>query len=427
MPGPGENTSPPTGQQTPPPVPLATDELTLDWAADDWGDLVHNRPFAVLQPNTVADIVATLSWAQGQQVPCLARGQGHSLHGQAQSTDGIVIDMRPLNTIHEIGADHVVVDTGARWIEVLRATLKHGLTPAVLTDYLQLTVGGTLSAGGIGGTTQHHGLQTDNVRALEVLTPDGKLHTCSPNQNTALFDAARAGQGQHGIMTHAAIGLIPAPTHVQRHKFHFRDVSAFLAHQRHLVGRFDYLEGLAQPDLNGDFHYTLDVGRFHSSDEGPDPDELLDELARADTSAEVEDVPYFDFLNAMAPQEEFLRSHGSWYHPHPWINVFLPDTATDDVVTTTMSELTAADLGEFGLVLLYPFPTHTITTPGFAKPNEPLAFLLALLRTAAPDDDAALNRMLTGNQTLRERTFAAGGTVYLEPNRSFSDQAEWHS
>ena len=44
------------------------------------------------------------------------------------------------------------VDVGGKqlWIDGLRATLRHGLTPRVWTDYLRLTVGGTLSNAGIG-------------------------------------------------------------------------------------------------------------------------------------------------------------------------------------------------------------------------------------------------------------------------------------
>jgi FAD/FMN-containing dehydrogenase len=47
----------------------------------------------------------------------------------------------------------VTVEAGARWSEVLRATLAQGKTPPVLTGYLELSVGGTLIAGGVGVTT----------------------------------------------------------------------------------------------------------------------------------------------------------------------------------------------------------------------------------------------------------------------------------
>ena len=43
-----------------------------------------------------------------------------------------------------------------------------GLTPPVLTDYLHLSVGGTISVGGIGGATSRFGTQADQAS----LAPD---------------------------------------------------------------------------------------------------------------------------------------------------------------------------------------------------------------------------------------------------------------
>ena len=53
--------------------------------------------------------------------------------------------MGRLRTIHAVQRDRVVVDAGATWREVVEATLPHGRTPPVLTDYLDLSVGGTLA------------------------------------------------------------------------------------------------------------------------------------------------------------------------------------------------------------------------------------------------------------------------------------------
>lgn len=57
-----------------------------------------------------------------------------------------------------------------RWIDVLRATVEHGVAPVSWTDYLYLSVGGTLSNGGISGQTFLHGPQITNVLQLDVIT-----------------------------------------------------------------------------------------------------------------------------------------------------------------------------------------------------------------------------------------------------------------
>ncbi|KAJ0959923.1 hypothetical protein J5N97_000312 [Dioscorea zingiberensis] len=56
------------------------------------------------------------------------------------------------------------------WVDVLHATLEHGLSPVTWTDYLYLTVGGTLSNAGIGGQTFRFGPQISNVYEMDVVT-----------------------------------------------------------------------------------------------------------------------------------------------------------------------------------------------------------------------------------------------------------------
>jgi FAD/FMN-containing dehydrogenase len=57
------------------------------------------------------------------------QGQSHSVYGRAQVRAGIVIDMTQLRTVHDVQNDRVVVDAGAKWSEVLAATLPQSLTP----------------------------------------------------------------------------------------------------------------------------------------------------------------------------------------------------------------------------------------------------------------------------------------------------------
>ena len=84
--------------------------------------------------------------------------------------------MSGIGTIRDLQPDRVVVDAGATWKSVLDATLTQGLTPPVLTNYLGLSVGGTIAVGGIGGSSSRYGMQTDNVLELDVVTGDGQAN-----------------------------------------------------------------------------------------------------------------------------------------------------------------------------------------------------------------------------------------------------------
>jgi cytokinin dehydrogenase len=384
---------------------IAIDDASLSWAADDFGHFIHARPVGVLRPDSVSEIRAAL--AAGR--PLRARGEGHSTAGQAQEPGGVVVDMRRLNSVQEVTSSHVVAEAGARWSSVVAATLPFGLTPPVLTDYLELSVGGTLSAGGIGGMTHQHGLQADNVTELEVLRPDGVIELCRAGD--PLFDLVRGGYGNHGIILRATLRLVPAHSQVWRYKLLYRSLPGFLADQRMLMARrnFAYLEGQTEPDGT----FQLDAVSYGA------PGELTGLSPAAVDSVEV--LPYFDFLNRLAIGEARWRAAGDWDRPHPWLNLFLPDTAIDSF----MAELTSSppELGINGTVLVYPFDTSMITAPQVPLPASRVAFLVALLRIAP--DQQVLDRMLAGNERLRQRTLEVGGTVYLDVSPRHGGGTRW--
>lgn len=64
-------------------------------------------------------------------------------YGQAQVESGVVIDTNTFNKIHDLNAERVIVEVGVLWRSLLQATLPQKLTPPVLTDYLELSIGGT--------------------------------------------------------------------------------------------------------------------------------------------------------------------------------------------------------------------------------------------------------------------------------------------
>src|SRR5437764_1823109 len=142
-------------------------------AGEDFGKVVRRPPRFVVEPHRIDELVGVVRQAREHGLQVAARGEGHSTNGQAQAKDGIVVAMRAMDSIHMVGPDQASVDAGATWRQVLRRTLALGLTPPVLTDYLGLSVGGTLSVGGLSGSSFRHGAQVDHVTELEVVTGSG--------------------------------------------------------------------------------------------------------------------------------------------------------------------------------------------------------------------------------------------------------------
>ena len=390
---------------------LRTDEAVLHEAGGDFGHVVHQRPSAVLQPHSAAEIVELIEFANAERLPVAARGRGHSTFGQAQVPGGVVIDLRGLSTIGPVGRDRITVGAGASWHDVLSATLRHGLTPPVLTDYLGLSVGGTLSVGGIGGTAHRHGAQTDTVLDLEIVTGDGAIHTVTPDQ--PLARAVLAGLGQCGIITRATLRLIPAPETVHRHLIGYRSVTELAAAQRRFLraGTFDYLEGQIVAG-DGGWQFVLEGVDYSGT-------------AVVEEPGQVEELSYPDFADRVGAHESYLRDTGEWLRPHPWWNAFLPGSRTDEFAAELIAELTPEDLGESGLALLYPVNRDRLRTPLFRVPDEPVVFLCALLRFIPPDSET-VERMIKRNRDLFERARSMGGTAYPVGSIPFS-RADWRT
>lgn len=390
---------------------LDTDQDALRWAARDYGGVVHHLPAAVLRPATAADISIVVRYAREHGFQVVPRGQGHSTGGQAQTPGGVVVDMNQLNGVHDVRPDRVVVDAGATWSDVLRATLPHGLTPPVLTDYLELTVGGTLSVGGLGGASHHHGAQTDNLLRLDVVTPSGAIVSCGPDDNREVFDAVRAGRGRNGIITRSTLRLVPAPDTVTWHKLHYDTIDQFIADQRHLVstGAFDYIEGQLKL-RDGQRVAELEAVTFTGVSAGHG---RLDHLGFRD--ADTRTASYWDFVNRLAEGEPLLRDAGLWDSPHPWCNLLLPNTAAAELLRHTENELGADLYSDFGLVLAYPLRTDRITTPRLTLPHDDIVFLVAALRYAPAGAPQVVAAMQTTNDVLAAKTLRAGGRLYLDP------------
>lgn len=158
---------------------FSVDPCDVETASRDFGMMNRAEPLAVLHPSSAEDVArvvgAAYRSAQGWSVS--AKGHGHSINGQAQTSHGVVIEMSTPKGARQWGLPRVseksmYVDVwgGELWIDVLKATLEHGLAPKSWTDYLYLSVGGTLSNAGISGQAFNHGPQISNVYQLDVVT-----------------------------------------------------------------------------------------------------------------------------------------------------------------------------------------------------------------------------------------------------------------
>ncbi|HET9714022.1 MAG TPA: FAD-binding protein, partial [Pyrinomonadaceae bacterium] len=392
---------------------LLLDQDSRDAAADDFGHLIHREPLAVLKPGSVDDVIKLIQFARRNDIKVAARGQGHSTQGQAQVEAGVVVDMATLATVHEINPTNALVDGGTRWLDLLTQTIPQGLTPPTLVDFLELTVGGTVSLGGIGSQAFRHGPNVDNVLELQVVTGEGELMSCSATHNTALFDAARSGLGQFGLIVRARVRLIPAPPNARLYHAFYSSLPAFLSDLEKLIddGRFDTVQGFAVPDGAGSWLFQLETAKYFSPGDEPDDAGLLSGLAFNPGTQSAQDMTYFDYLNRLAPLVALLRQIGVWAFPHPWVNLFVPAANAQTLIGETLATLTVDDVGQ-GPILIYPFNRELFRAPFFRVPNSRHFFIFSLLRNAVPPTPERAAQLVAANRTLFERATTLGGKRY---------------
>jgi len=186
-------------------VPSADEELLTGW-----GRTSPSRA-RVARPVDITDITVALDRRSPRGV--LARGLGRSYGDAAQSGGATVIDMTGVKGFSLDPATATVrADGGASLDAILRAIVPRGFFVPVTPGTRMVTVGGAIAADIHG--KNHHGSGSfgAHVRALDLLTADGRLLTLTPETTPEEFWATVGGMGLTGIIVSATFDVIPIET-----------------------------------------------------------------------------------------------------------------------------------------------------------------------------------------------------------------------
>lgn len=344
---------------------LAVDEASREAVATDKGNIAYHKPCAVLRPRSVHDIAAMIRYCRTHRVAVSTRGEAHTTHGQGLS-GGLVIENRHLNRIHSLGLGIAEVDAGIRWMDLTNAAYEQSprLTPPVLTGYTGLTVGGTLSVGGIGGLVGglRTGLQVDHVRELEVVTGTGAIERCSRQRKPDLFEAALGGLGQCAVITKAAIELVTAKQRARTYALHYADNATFFRDFRTLIDRpgVDHVYAELFPP-GTTLTYKLYATVFYDPPAPPDDPAIVGGLSAAPA---IEDTHYLDYVFSIDKAIDTLRATVDWDRLiKPWFDVWLPASTAEDYLAEVTRTLTPRDIGPYGAGLIYPQRRALATNP----------------------------------------------------------------
>ena len=393
----------------------------------DQGNIVQQMPAAVLRPGSVDDIAKMIQYCRQRGIKVAPQGGGqgrpNSVFGHGLVSGGLVIELRWLNTIHSIGPDGAYVDAGVQWNDLIKAAYAEGLTPPSITGYTQLSVGGTLSIGGLGAwSTNRAGAQVDHTQQVQVVTGSGAITEASMDKNSELFQAVLGGLGQCGVITRAKVDLVPAKELARTYRIPYTDISMFFSDIRTLINRtseqdtFDVVINVCAPGTASPLSLWATI--FYNTGSTPNTDTLLAGLSPAAKAAPFTDSNYLDYIFQVDSIYDSFKATANWEAKvKPWINLQLPDDAVEQFVKSIVPTLTPEDIGPTGFLLVWPNLRSSFTRPLVRVPSAgKWVWTFGILTDSAdpgPNPTFA-SKMTARNKKLYDTAYALGATRYPE-------------
>ena len=173
----------------------------------------------VVRPSTTGQVVEIVGLAAQQHIPLIPYGGGTGVMGGTLPVQGgVILDLKRMNRVLEVSArdQTVSVEAGTVLQDLEDALDGHGLMAGHDPYSLAIaTVGGDISTNGVGYRAGAIGPMGDQVVALEVVLPNGRVMTTpqvpktssGPNLNHLFIGS----EGVFGVITRATLRVRRLP------------------------------------------------------------------------------------------------------------------------------------------------------------------------------------------------------------------------
>jgi len=287
---------------------ITPDDDAYDDVRRVWNAKFDRRPAILVRPTGVGEVATAIHFGRERDLEIAVRAGAHSNAGHSSTDGGLVIDLSRLRGVTVDPKRRIAwAQGGALLGELDIAAQAHGLVcPVGVIGHTG--VGGLTLGGGVGRLQRHFGLTIDNLRAVELVTADGRTVRASESEEPDLFWGIRGAGANFGVVTsfefelhefgpllHRGVRIYPASA-VHEVWPMVRDFAAVAPDELALIvsiGRAepaeDYPESLAgQPVVVVAYNHSGDVANVERDlaplRSGPEP------ASRSDTSQDYLEV-----------------------------------------------------------------------------------------------------------------------------------------
>jgi FAD/FMN-containing dehydrogenase len=330
---------------------------------------VDQRPELIAYPADEREVIALVRQARAEGLRIASQRTGHNAGPIDWERPAMLLRTDAMQGVEIDAANRRArVRAGAMWMDLVDDASDVGLA-ALHGSARDIGIAGYSLGGGVGWYARKHGLQTNAVTAIELVTADGELVRADRDNEPELFWALRGGGGNFGVVTALEFDLFPiAEVYAGMLLFPIEGADEVLHawHEWTAAGLPDEVTSvgslLSVPDIDGvpDMVRGRSFARIEAAYLGTEADgaELMRPLR--ELGAEIDTF-------AMVPPVALSYLHMDPDTPIPYASTTrllddLPSNAIDDLLAAagpeSGSQLLLAELRHLGGALERPAPHH---------------------------------------------------------------------